>query len=652
MSGTTIATATTLGVVITAAGQLPLSITSTGSVRTGGFYAVYVAPGISGSITNQGLLSAGTGEGIALSSGGSVINGSPADLTAQIIGGVNGVDVGARGFGSIVNYATIATTGKTASAGILLEGNGSVVNGSNADTAARVTGYGDGIQAIGPDASIANFGLVQGQATNGYGIYLRDGGGVTNGSNADTAATIRGVQRGLEATAGAGTIVNYGTIIATETTGKGQGRAVGLAAGGSVVNGSNTDTLASLLSYGANAIYGKGVAPFSIVNWGRIHDSGSNGSAILIRLGGTVVNGGTLASGQVDTAAAIYGTQQGVVLSGLVASAVQNFGTITGHVAVGVDLLLGGTLVNGSPADSVALIQGYRGAYLGGASVVTNYGTIQQTGASPSQGLQIVGGGSVTNGSAADRAALITGGRSGVLLVVGTASVTNYGIIRGGIGVSFYRAQGHSGATLTGTGTVVNAGTIASTSGTTGIAIHFGTGAERLVELPGAVIQGRVLGGVGSNTLELAAGQGGATITGLGSAFSGFTALVADAGSAWTLAGTSNLAGGGVTLDAGSVLTATGAFAATALSFAPGAETLALGSAASLSATISGFGAVAHADVIDLLGRAENSASFAAGVLTVTGPGGSIGLHFAGAYLGNQFALGSDGHGGTAITFV
>ena len=80
---------------------------------------------------------------------------------------------------------------------------------------------------------------------------------------------------------------------------------------------------------------------------------------------------------------------------------------------------------------------------------------------------------------------------------------------------------------------MTNAGTI---SGGT-YAIDFaGSATNRLVVDPGAVFVGRVIGGSGTSTLELASGTGSIGGVGTGS-FNNFQVLAVDAGATWTLNG-------------------------------------------------------------------------------------------------------------------
>ncbi len=187
----------------------------------------------------------------------------------------------------------------------------------------------------------------------------------------------------------------------------------------------------------------------------------------------------------------------------------------------------------------------------GTAWTITNDATIVAT-ATNGIGVHLTAGGTLTNGSTNAKTPVITGSAYGVLITGGPASVANYGLISGNVGVSFYQVVGQT--TYVSSGTVVNAGTIAGSGGT---AIRFGNGAERLVIDPGAVFVGNVIGGSGANTMELASAASAGTIGGIGSSFTGFGSILVDAGAAWTLTGANTVASGASLTDAG-VLTVTG----------------------------------------------------------------------------------------------
>src|SRR5205823_14367646 len=134
-------------------------------------------------------------------------------------------------------------------------------------------------------------------------------------------------------------------------------------------------------------------------------------------------------------------------------------------------------------------------------------------------------------------AGTIHGGDSdGVALFLG-GSVTNTasGVIVGGLdGIHIF------GYPYGGVGTVTNAGTIV---GGRAAAVQFGSGNDRLVVDPGALFIGKVDGGGGHNTLELAGGGVGA-LAGLGTQFVDFASIAVDAGADWTLTGNSAIANG------------------------------------------------------------------------------------------------------------
>jgi hypothetical protein len=150
-------------------------------------------------------------------------------------------------------------------------------------------------------------------------------------------------------------------------------------------------------------------------------------------------------------------------------------------------------------------------------------------------------------------------------------------------------------------GTVRNAGTISG-----GTAVQFGGGDDRLIVQPGAVFVGTVDGAGGTDVLELAAGTGNTTLSGLGTNFVNFETVVFDAHAGWT-----------VTLD--------DPFTGTILGFTAG-------------------------DILDLAGRAATGVTYSGGVLTVQNGGTVVAaVNLAGSYTTADFSIGSDGHGGTNI---
>ncbi|HEY1411418.1 MAG TPA: Hint domain-containing protein, partial [Rhodopila sp.] len=107
-----------------------------------------------------------------------------------------------------------------------------------------------------------------------------------------------------------------------------------------------------------------------------------------------------------------------------------------------------------------------------------------------------------------------------------------------------------------GPATIVNAGTIKATA-TNGIAVLFGGGANNLlVDMPGAVFIGSVVGSgyfPGPNVLELAAAASVGVIGGFGSQYSGFTGITIDAGASWNLTGANTIVGSETLINAGTL---------------------------------------------------------------------------------------------------
>ena len=117
---------------------------------------------------------------------------------------------------------------------VTVTGTGTIDTGGT--YASAIYGY------YGVPGTITNSGLLE--APNGYGIFLRSGGTITNGSTAATGARITGGVDGVKLGAhGPGTVDNFGTIASTGTT---AGVGVLALGNGNVVNGSTADTSASI----------------------------------------------------------------------------------------------------------------------------------------------------------------------------------------------------------------------------------------------------------------------------------------------------------------------------------------------------------------------------------------------------------------------
>jgi hypothetical protein len=255
VSGTTISKPQTTTVNITQASQNPVTVTAAGSVIVPNGTAIQDFLS-NGTITNLGKLS-GFNDGVY---GGAVlVNGSNNDTTASITGGNMSV---ATGNGSLTNFGTINGN---------IQMSGTIVNGSATDKVASITAY---IAATGM-MSLTNFGTMT------SAIAMTGGGGntLTNGSDADTTATITGDV--VTAGSPASTIHNFGTIIGT---GNGPLDVLQTA---TIVNGSTADSKALLEGGYWGAIVNAG----TLTNYGTIE--GTNG----VSFGsGTLVNEGTISS--------------------------------------------------------------------------------------------------------------------------------------------------------------------------------------------------------------------------------------------------------------------------------------------------------------------------------------------------------------------
>lgn len=475
--------------------------------------------------------------------------------------------------------------------------------------------------------------------------------GVTLTSVGDNPVTIAGTAKILDTTTdgyglrGDGstvwTITNLGTIISKElSTSSAHGAGVQLDNGGTLINGAKGFIAGG--DSGGVFVYPDPTA--LVANLGTIVGLGDAATGVALYGGGVVRNGITS-----NHTALIKAPHNGVGIAHAVGTVV-NDGTIIGAgsktvESYGVYLGAGGSVINGSSSDVAATIQGgYFGVQVsGGAGTVLNVGTIVGlAGSASSWGVRLSQEGTVTNGASGN----IGGDRYGVGIMGGPGLVVNNGTIAatsefgiefnaGGAftnsatgyvvgvqrGVNFSgsatatvtnlgRVSGDTGIALPGGGaTVTNAGTIV---GTGGGAIVGSLGDERLIVDPGAVFVGTVDAFSGNNTLELAAGAGAGTLTGIGTQFLDFGQITFDPGTDWLLGGNANgLAGGQI---------------------------------------ITGF---TTGGTIDLTGFAAVSDSFSNNALVLTDSlSNTATIGIAGSFSTSSFALAPDGAGGTDIVTV
>ena len=400
------------------------------------------------------------------------------------------------------------------------------------------SGYvgGSGVSSVStanPSPAVYNYGHIKaGSGSHSTGIYLGQGGSVTNGASAVISGTV-----GVTIANGYGNVTNLGSISG----------GIALTDGGVVTNGSATDHGASISGQSSVSITGKN-SHGEVINYGSIASgvalggdkstdvvlnygsigAGSGTSGVSIGYGGAVFNGSAGATGaQISGYVGIADTPTSGPGTGVF---VVNGGTIRGSNAahgIGVSLY-NGQVINGAATDQTALISGFVGITNDSSQTslsvnVGNYGTIQGLGSLGGVGILLNGSGSITNGSALDHAAQITGSM---------------------------------GVKLVSAGEVDNFGTI---TGTYGKAVQLYSAQARFAVEAYSVVHGVVLTAAGG-LLELAAPTG--TITNLGTSgvyaiatisgpesmkFIGFNTYQFDAGTNWTLAGT-NIVGTGHTL--------------------------------------------------------------------------------------------------------
>ena len=205
-------------------------------------------------------------------------------------------------------------------------------------------------------------------------------------------------------------------------------------------------------NFGA-AVIGVAYGTTTIPHWTLVNNSVITGynSGVYLANGGLVDNHATTSSifGQNGSVFGSYGVQ----IAGS-AGTVVNQGTITA-ASIGVDVTVGGAIVNGATDNAYALISGTTTGVTAGPATITNFGSIEGQTA-----LYLRHGGTVINtqnvqqhfsNSLAANAAIRGDTLAGIVVANAAGTITNNGIIRGAIGI-----EGLGTAAVT----VLNAGRI------------------------------------------------------------------------------------------------------------------------------------------------------------------------------------------------
>jgi hypothetical protein len=289
--------------------------------------SIRASTGSVSTVTNSGTI-AGSGAtnvdgvGVVLSGGGIIENGSSSDAGGLISGSQDGIlvegeiAVGYHGFDTISNNGTIISTGTNGDAILLQMGLydvAAVTNGAESVRSALIQGA-DGVVFYynGAVGTVTNFGTILGLGTSsgtGVGVRWEGTARLINGSQMDKVALMEGNFRGVSDYNAYAAIVNYGTILATDTASQ------GLYAFGRITN-EGDESLIQGVSFGVLS-----ESATSLYNDGTIRATGSAGIGIALDGGGSLLDSGTISG----TKYAIYafGTlnltlNPGAVLEGVV----------------------------------------------------------------------------------------------------------------------------------------------------------------------------------------------------------------------------------------------------------------------------------------------------------------------------------------------
>lgn len=548
-----------------------LTGTQTGTIDAGGTLATSGSAVTFGVGTNLVLTNAGT-----LTSGNralDTVSGVTGLVTVTNSGTITATDDGFRINGTfasgtllLTNSGTISSTGGQAldfdkatatSASVTINNSGSLLTSGS--------GGSDAVRLGGGTIALTNSGTIATTTAGKRAIKFDSASNIetlTSFTLTNTATgLISGTDDAIKIAGNAGstsaaviTIDNAGTI---RSTAGGQGIDLGdLVSTNLKITITNQST--GLITASDNDGVKAGMNTV-VNNYGTISSNYTTTSADAQNFSAVKFDG---ASGTVHNYAGgvISGAYHGIKASGLTdnITVINDAGaTITGRNGSGVNSNGTGSVLNYGTItgsfDAAASFGDGDGVDIDGIGTITNYGTIQALGSkgtkpgetkpSTSEGIAI-GGGTIVNGSATVRTALISGANNGILAdnsnsgdIFGALTVTNYGTIQGlnGYGIQIVNAAGTYSNTITNYGTI---------TGTT-FAVAMGNGNDLFVYEGGSSVTGAVMAQGGTDTLRLGEVSGTFNLNLLGDAatYQGFEILDIQSGSAWTLTGTSTFSG-------------------------------------------------------------------------------------------------------------
>ncbi len=518
MTGRTIAQTYTTGISLTDPGDNPVTVLSSAIINTGTGAALQGVSGTYWTIGNAGLIEA---TGSTAGDIGVVLAGSGAvtNLTGGTIGGYD--------------------------FGVSITGTGSVINDGNIGASKTIKpaySYNDSTGVFTP----LNAGVALG------------GGGVSNAASAVISGYFQGVAVG-----GNGSVTNAGTVQG--------GFGIVLTDGGTVSNAAG-GTITSA-GYGVLAL---GTNTAAVDNQGLINSK--VGIGVDMFRGGSFNNAG---------AALVTGAVSGVVLGAGTLGTITNAGRIVGDQRSGVSLYGGGSATNAATGTIEGGYFGLRASNTASSASVVNFGSIFSVQSFPGSppfdaaGVNLVGGGTVSNGLTGRIQATWKGVEIGTTANSASGTVLNQGFIY----ASNSNGSTGAGVWISGPAMISNAasGTIAGGpfaivvyNSTTLVnygriaAVQYGANtpfaldvvnpgfAESVAIAPGATFVGVVSGGnsIGSSvvsTLEFMSGSQVGSLSGIGSHYIEFGHISLDSGASWQLTGSNTLAAGGTLTNSGTL---------------------------------------------------------------------------------------------------